>query len=156
VPTAEMPEHPSLDSFRRQARALQRAVRDGDPAAVRRLGRHHPGGVPGDASGLQLSAAQLVVAREYGFTSWTRLRRYLDTVAEHGWETALAVAPAAGPAGEFCRLACLTYGSHGQLDALLSDVLQCRSNASAMCDRQNLDVINIRRDAPVGCAAARR
>jgi hypothetical protein len=105
-----MPEHPSLDSFRRQARALQRAVRDGDPAAVRRLGRHHPGGVPVDASGLQLSAAQLVVAREYGFASWTRLRRYLETVAEHGWETALAVAPAAGPAGEFCRLACLTYG----------------------------------------------
>jgi hypothetical protein len=37
------------------------------------------------------------------------------------------VPPTAGPAGEFRRLACLTYGSHGQLDALLSDVLPAMS-----------------------------
>ncbi|SMD27583.1 hypothetical protein [Kibdelosporangium aridum] len=33
----------------------------------------------------------------------------METVAEHGWDTRLGAAPAAGPAEEFCRLACLTY-----------------------------------------------
>jgi len=113
VPTADLPQRPNLDSFRRQARALQRAVRAGDSTAVDRLGRHHPHAVPDDAGAFQLSTAQFVVAREYGFASWTRLKRYLETVKQHGWETALAVAPAAdspgAPAAEFCRLACLTY-----------------------------------------------
>jgi hypothetical protein len=105
-----MPDRPHLDSFRRQARALQRAVRAGDPDAVARLVRHHHGGALDDPGGFRLSAAQLVVAREYGFASWPRLTRYLETVAEHTWETRLGSAPAADPAAEFCRLACLTYG----------------------------------------------
>jgi Ankyrin repeat len=109
VPTLGMPDHPHIDSFRRQARALQRAVRAGDPDAAARLARHHPGAVPDDASGLQLSTAQLIVAREYGFASWPRLTRYLETVAEHNWDTKLGAAPVADPAQEFCRLACLTY-----------------------------------------------
>jgi hypothetical protein len=104
-----MPDRPHLDSFRRQARALQRAARSGDPDALARLARHHPRGVPGDPSGLRLSAAQFVVAREYGFASWPRLTRYLEVVAEHGWETKLGTTPATGLAAEFCRLACLTY-----------------------------------------------
>jgi ankyrin repeat protein len=66
--------------------------------------------VPAATADLPLSAAQLVVAREYGFASWPRLTRYLRTVAEHGWDTGLGAAPAADPAHEFCRLACLTYG----------------------------------------------
>ncbi|MFC4120676.1 ankyrin repeat domain-containing protein [Nonomuraea zeae] len=109
MPTLDMPERPHLDRFRRQARALQRAVRAGDPESLARLARHHPGGVPDVAGGLRLSAAQLVVAREYGFASWPRLTRYLETVAEHGWATRLGATPATGPAAEFCRLACLTY-----------------------------------------------
>ncbi|MBP2703817.1 hypothetical protein JOL79_08365 [Microbispora sp. RL4-1S] len=109
MPTASLPDRPSLDNFRRQARALQRAARAGDPAATARFARHHPSGAPDDPGSLRLGAAQLVVAREYGFPSWARLRRYLDTVAEHGWDSGSGAAPAAGPAGDFCRLACLTY-----------------------------------------------
>ncbi|GAA2909773.1 hypothetical protein Acy02nite_25310 [Actinoplanes cyaneus] len=107
MPVLDMPDRPDLDNFRRQARSLQRSARAGDPAATARLGEHFPGGVPG---GPPLAAAQLVVAREYGFASWPRLRRYLATVAEHGWETGLGAVPATAPADEFCRLACLTYG----------------------------------------------
>ncbi|GAA0382076.1 hypothetical protein Acor_52630 [Acrocarpospora corrugata] len=109
MPISDMPARPHLDSFRRQARALQRAVRAGEPDAVARVARHHPDGVSGDDSGLQLSAAQFVVAREYGFASWPRLTRYLETVAEHGWDTGLGTAAVEDPAEEFCRLACLTY-----------------------------------------------
>ena len=35
--------------------------------------------------------------------------RYLQTVAEHAWDTGLGTAPVADPADEFCRLASLTY-----------------------------------------------
>ncbi|MEV0381091.1 ankyrin repeat domain-containing protein [Nonomuraea sp. NPDC050643] len=110
MPTLDMPDRPHLDSFRRQARALQRAVRTGDPDAAARVARHHPGGLPGDAGDFRLSAAQFVVAREYGFASWPRLTHYLETVAEHGWDGRLRAASADDPAEEFCRLACLTYG----------------------------------------------
>ena len=110
MPTLGLPERPHLDHLRRQARALRRAVRAADSEGVARLARHHPDGVPDDVSRLQLSAAQLVVAREYGFASWPRLVRYVETVVEHGWDTALSTTPATDPAEEFCRLACLTYG----------------------------------------------
>ena len=56
----------------------------GDPAAAARIARHHPN-PPADLSTLPLNAAQLTLAREYGFLSWPRLRHYLDAVAEHGW-----------------------------------------------------------------------
>jgi len=109
VSSLDMPDRPHLDSFRRQARVLQRAVRAGEPGALERLARHHPDGIPADPGGLRLSAAQFVLAREYGFASWPRLTRYLRTVTEHGWDTRLGTVPAADPADEFCRLACLTY-----------------------------------------------
>lgn len=109
MPTLDMPDRPHLDSFRRQARALQRAARAGDPEALERLARQHAP-APDEAGGPPLSVAQLVVAREYGFASWPRLTRYLRTVADHGWETRLGAAASADPAREFCRLACLTYG----------------------------------------------
>jgi hypothetical protein len=80
--TLEMPERPHIDKFRRQARTLQRAVRAGDPDAVARV-TLQGGAVPDDTSGFQLSAAQLVVAREYGFASWPQLTRHLETLAEH-------------------------------------------------------------------------
>ena len=53
--------------------------------------------MPDDTGRFQLSAAQFVVAREYGFASWPRLA-VPEAVAEHGWDTALGAAPAADPA----------------------------------------------------------
>src|SRR5262245_52116176 len=102
-----MPDRPDLDRFRQQARDLQRAVRAGAADAAARVAAQQLD----IASDFRLSGAQLVIAREYGFASWPRLRRYLDLVAEHNWDTALGAAPSADPADEFCRLACLTYGT---------------------------------------------
>src|SRR5580693_4775484 len=62
---ATLPSRPNLDHLRRQARDLLRAARAGDDAATARIGA---------VSGrLTLAAAQLAVAREYGFASWARL-----------------------------------------------------------------------------------
>ncbi len=61
-----LPERPDLDQLRRRARELLRAAADGDPRAVDRLRAVSPH--------VALSAAQLALAREYGFQSWTALK----------------------------------------------------------------------------------
>jgi Family of unknown function (DUF5990)/Domain of unknown function (DUF5655) len=61
----QLPGRPDIDQLRRQARELQRAALDGDAGALRRLGAV--------SDKVTLSAAQLALAREYGFPSWRRL-----------------------------------------------------------------------------------
>ena len=61
-----LPDRPDLDQLRRQARELLRAAVDGEPHAAGRLRAVSPR--------VTLSAAQLALAREYGFQSWTALK----------------------------------------------------------------------------------
>lgn len=63
---SELPERPDLDQLRRQARELLRAATGGEPQARARIGAV--------SERATLSAAQLAVAREYGFPSWPALR----------------------------------------------------------------------------------
>ncbi|WP_404391510.1 ankyrin repeat domain-containing protein [Humibacillus xanthopallidus] len=72
-----LPGNPDLERFRRDARRLQRGVRDRDPEALALVERHHPSGAPDEVDGFALADAQLVLARSHGFTSWPRLRDYL-------------------------------------------------------------------------------
>jgi hypothetical protein len=62
----ELPERPDLDQLRRQARELLRAAARGEPSAVARL--------RAVSERVTLSAAQLAVAREYGYRSWPALK----------------------------------------------------------------------------------
>ncbi len=102
-----LPSNPSLDRFRRDARRLQRAVRADVPRAVRIVERLHPDGVPVDRSAFTLGAAQLVVARGYGFASWPRLKHYLELAAALRRDP--VDAQARDDAERFCVLACLQY-----------------------------------------------
>ena len=61
----ELPDRPNLDQLRRQARELLRAAADGEPSALTRIRTV--------SERVSLSAAQLAVAREYGFASWPAL-----------------------------------------------------------------------------------
>src|SRR5260370_16554581 len=61
-----LPAQPDLDHLRRQARDLLRAARAGDRAAAERI--------HAVSEELNLTAAQLAVAREYGFASWAKLK----------------------------------------------------------------------------------
>ena len=72
-----LPGNPDLERFRRDARRLQRRVRDRDPEALALVERHHPSGAPAEVDGFALADAQLVLARSHGFTSWPRLRDFL-------------------------------------------------------------------------------
>lgn len=67
---AELPDRPDLDQLRRQARELQRAATAGDPEALQRLKA-----VSAEAT---LTGAQLAIARELGYPSWTKLKEEVE------------------------------------------------------------------------------
>jgi hypothetical protein len=71
-----LPEHPDLDQQKKLAKELLRAFRAGDPAAVARVRAALP-----DKSAVVLADAQYVLAREYGFSSWARLRERVTASA---------------------------------------------------------------------------
>lgn len=65
------PVRPNLDQLKHQAKDLLHAIRQGTPAAVAELHKHHPKPIePGTA---KLADAQLALARSYGLPSWPRL-----------------------------------------------------------------------------------
>jgi ankyrin repeat protein len=112
--TASLPQDPDLDQLRKQARELQRAVRGGEPAALARIDRwYQERPVPGT---FLLTGAQLVLAREHGFASWDRMRRYVRVVTAGAWSPGRPAPDAESLADRFLRLACLTYSDDQQAD----------------------------------------
>lgn len=75
-PLRPLPPQPSLEFERKEAKALLRRLRAGDPEALARVRARHPAIDSSARERIKLADAQLVIAREYGFTSWTRLVRY--------------------------------------------------------------------------------
>ena len=104
---ADLPDQPSLTQLRNQAKDLRRAALAGDPGALAEVAQRFP-----DApSPFPLHAAQLVVARRYGFPSWARLKRHIQVVEHYSrFPDRVADQPAANPADDFLRLASLYYG----------------------------------------------
>ena len=77
-----LPVRPNLDQLRHQARDLLRALHAGEAEAIAAMREHHPESVePGAA---RLHHAQLVLARCYGASSWTRLA-HAAQLAEAIW-----------------------------------------------------------------------
>lgn len=71
--TQSLPSRPSLDQLRRQAKELRDAARAGEPGALDRTRRYMA-----PEARVALSAAQLTIAREYGFASWSKLKAEVD------------------------------------------------------------------------------
>src|SRR5579862_1711269 len=103
--TAPLPDDPSLEQLRKQAKQLRDLARAGVPGALELVAAHHPDG----AHAVTLAGAQLVVARHYGFRSWARLKHHLDTIEQYRREPDEADGPT-DVADEFLALACLRYG----------------------------------------------
>lgn len=96
---------PSLEYYRKQAKALLKAHAAGDPEALSRFQQHHPR-LP--SAPLRLADAQLVLAREQGFESWPRFVKHLKEAARESdpapeWAAAER-AVIAGDAGTLERL----------------------------------------------------
>ena len=101
MPATSLPDHASLEQLRNQARDLQRAVRAGAPSAAAEVAERHPAGCADGAAAASfpLSAAQLVVARRYGFASWARLKHHLDVIERYTRFAPAATGDAPRPAG---------------------------------------------------------
>jgi hypothetical protein len=71
MPVRQLPVRPDLDQLHRQAKELLRAIHAGDTSAIAELREHHPESI--DPTAAKLADAQLVLARSYRASSWTRL-----------------------------------------------------------------------------------
>jgi len=78
-----LPSRPNLELEHKRAKTLLRQLRAGDPDALARARARHPAIDISRPDTIALADAQLIAAREYGFTSWPRLVRYFETI-EHG------------------------------------------------------------------------
>jgi ankyrin repeat protein len=103
--TVRLPDDPSFEQLRKQAKDVRDLSRAGVPGALDLVGAHHPDG----PHAVSLAGAQLVVARHYGFSSWTKLKRHVQTI-EHYRRAPDEVDSAGSVADEFLLLACLRYG----------------------------------------------
>ena len=72
-PLRRLPSHPSLEQLRKQAKDLLRTLRSTDDTTT-------------------LSAAQLQLAREYGFDSWPKLVHHVESLPPAGLEHFTAIA----------------------------------------------------------------
>ena len=108
MPVQSLPSNPSLENLRKQSKFLLKSVQSHNPDALLRVREFHP--QPDNALlDFSLSDAQLVVARNYGFASWSRLKQHLDVLAQHSLlPKSLEDADDSEPlADRFIRLACL-------------------------------------------------
>ncbi len=80
-----LPASANLEHLRKQAKELLAALRVNDPFAHARWKAFHPEHSPAPSASahfaVSLSEAQFVIAREYGFASWPRLKRHVESLA---------------------------------------------------------------------------
>jgi hypothetical protein len=81
----ELPARPDLEQLKHQAKDLLKSHKSRDGAAIERIRRSHPRWLNAPAievasANLRLSDAQVVIAREYGFESWPKLKAAVESM----------------------------------------------------------------------------
>jgi hypothetical protein len=107
-----LPNNPSLDRLRDDARRLQRGIISTDRQALEIVRRHHPRpdiALADAPDRFALHDAQLTVARGYGFTGWPALVHYLEIAAGLSVDPSRVDEDALEPADRFCALSALRY-----------------------------------------------
>src|SRR5436309_7719750 len=74
----DLPTHPDLEHLKKQAKDLLRDFRQGDPATVERF--RSVASLPATARP-KLAHAQHLIARQYGFASWPKLKAHVESLA---------------------------------------------------------------------------
>jgi len=72
--TKQLPERPDLGQLKKQAKEFLARVHAGEAEALRRVGDEKI-----EAENFALHDAQRVIAREYGFASWAKLKLHVET-----------------------------------------------------------------------------
>jgi hypothetical protein len=85
MPIKSLPSNPSLEHLKYQAKDLLEALSQGNIEAIARTREFHPkcARMSDDeirSSKLSLADAQLIIAREYGFESWPKLKHQVESV----------------------------------------------------------------------------
>jgi ankyrin repeat protein len=76
----ELPLHPNLDQYKKQAKDLLKGFQSEDPKAIERIRQSHPRGR--GLSRPSLADAQLVLAREHSFESWPKFSTYVRELGQ--------------------------------------------------------------------------
>src|SRR4051812_5247528 len=77
----QLPSRPNLEQLKNQAKDLLKAIHAHDPLAEKRVRGIQPTATY-QPDAFTLTEAQLIVAREYGFESWSKLKQYVASVNE--------------------------------------------------------------------------
>ncbi|HZV21935.1 MAG TPA: ankyrin repeat domain-containing protein [Hyphomicrobiales bacterium] len=78
MPTTSEATRLNLEYYKKQAKALLKAYRSGDPASTERILVHLPQGKKLTQAQIGLQETQFVIAREQGFPSWTKLKTHIE------------------------------------------------------------------------------
>ncbi|MGA8532084.1 MAG: ankyrin repeat domain-containing protein [Acidobacteriaceae bacterium] len=115
MPDRTLPDHPSLEQYKKQAKELVRAIAHHDADALARLRKHHPRlkSLPeSDLQTIALADAQLVLAREHGYDSWPQLAHHIETLnILRALEDPASIATLPDPVAAF--LECASVERHG-------------------------------------------
>ena len=111
--TRPLPTSASLENLRKQAKTLLKSVEANEPDALAELDALRLPNRSSDSRSFLLSDAQFVIARRYGFTSWSKLKQHVDVVSRYSaWPNALRSADdSPSLVDRFISLACLNYAN---------------------------------------------
>ena len=116
MPSTPLPENASLEHLKKQAKLVQKLVASNDDGAGDLVREFHPRftdtALETPPVDFKRADAQLVVARLYGFASWTKLRNHVGLVNDLTRPDPADVDPNED-ADRFSALACVSYsGDH--------------------------------------------
>jgi hypothetical protein len=79
----QLPSRPSLEQLKKQAKSLLKGYRALDPNVLNLVREHHPRWRNSSETATRnarftLADAQLVVAREYGFQTWSKMKTHAE------------------------------------------------------------------------------
>src|SRR5436190_2974934 len=85
MPERELPGRPDLEQYKKQAKDLVKDRAEAAPDALTRIHRHHPrlADLPEleiQRASFKLSDAQLVIAREHDFASWSKFATHVKAL----------------------------------------------------------------------------
>src|SRR5262245_18567755 len=98
---ARLPSNPNLGFYRRLAKDLKHALVADDPKAKARLAQHHP---RFRGRSVSLGDAQLVIAREHGYSAGSELRRAVESAATTPGASPIDELISAIPVGDLDRV----------------------------------------------------
>ncbi len=75
-----LPARPNLEQLKHQAKDLLKSLQSGEAVSRQRFEEHHPQPSRAADAACSLTDAQLVIAREYGFPTWAKLKQHVESI----------------------------------------------------------------------------